>query len=60
MKFINRYNHSWPKAIRLLSSEFADLTPLVTHRFELAEADVAIKSVADRSKNVIKAHIVDE
>lgn len=60
LKFINRYNHSWPKAIRLLSSDFADLTPIVTHQFKLEEADEAIKSAADRSKGVIKAHIIDD
>lgn len=59
LKFINRYNHSWPSAIRLLSSGYLDLKPLVTHRYALEEAMDALTSAADRTSGSIKIHIED-
>ncbi|OBT54775.1 hypothetical protein VE04_03463 [Pseudogymnoascus sp. 24MN13] len=60
VKFINRYNHSWPYAIRLVQSGYIDLKPLVTHTFTLEEAVNALETAADRAKNSVKIHIVDE
>ncbi|TKX26573.1 L-arabinitol 4-dehydrogenase-1 [Elsinoe australis] len=60
LKFINRYHHSWPYAIRLLQSGYIDLQPLVTHRYKLEEAVEAMKTASDRTKASIKVHIVDE
>ena len=60
IKFINRYHHSWPYAIRLLQSGYIDLKPLVTHTFDLESAVEAMHTVADRTKEAIKIHIVDK
>ncbi|KAK4503734.1 hypothetical protein PRZ48_004649 [Zasmidium cellare] len=59
LKFINRYHHSWPMAIRLLQHKVIDLQPLVTHRFKLEEADKALEASADRNSGSIKIHIED-
>lgn len=59
LKFINRYHHSWPAAIRLLQHKVIDLQPLVTHRFKLEEADKALEASADRNSGSIKIHIED-
>lgn len=60
MKFINRYHHQWPYAIRLLQSGYIDLKPLVTHTFDLESAVQAMETASDRSKESIKVHILDE
>jgi len=59
LKFINRYHHSWPAAIRLLQHKVIDLQPLVTHRFTLEEAQKALEASADRNSGSIKIHIED-
>ena len=59
LKFINRYHHSWPYAIRLLQSGYIDLKPLVTHTFDLENAVEAMETASDRSRGSIKVHIVD-
>jgi L-iditol 2-dehydrogenase len=59
LKFINRYHHSWPVAIRLLQHGVLDLKPLVTHRFPLEKAVDALKASADRNSGSIKIHIED-
>jgi L-iditol 2-dehydrogenase len=60
IKFINRYHHSWPSAIRLISAGYLNLKPLVTHRFSLAEAVDALTASANRAVGAIKIHIEDE
>jgi len=60
MKFINRYHHQWPYAIRLLQSGYIDLKPLVTHTFDLESAVQAMETASDRSKESIKVHILDD
>jgi L-iditol 2-dehydrogenase len=60
LKFINRYHHSWPAAIRLLAHKVIDLQPLVTHRFPLEEAKEALEDAADRNSGSIKIHIEDK
>lgn len=59
LKFINRYHHSWPQAMRLLSHNVLDLKPLVTHRYPLEKADEALRASADRSTGSIKIHVED-
>ena len=59
LKFINRYHHSWPQAMRLLSHGVLDLKPLVTHRYPLEKADKALRASADRSTGSIKIHVED-
>ncbi|KAF2152101.1 GroES-like protein [Myriangium duriaei CBS 260.36] len=60
LKFINRYHHSWPYAIRLMQAGYVDLKPLVTHRFRLEQAVEAIETSADRSLGSVKVHVDDE
>ncbi|KAI9737072.1 MAG: hypothetical protein M1834_000662 [Cirrosporium novae-zelandiae] len=59
LKFINRYHHSWPYAIRFVQSGYINLKPLVTHTFRLEEAEAAMETAADRSKGSVKIHIID-
>ncbi|KAF4552940.1 L-arabinitol 4-dehydrogenase-like protein 1 [Elsinoe fawcettii] len=60
LKFINRYHHSWPYAIRLVQSGYINLKPLVTHQFKLEDAVEAIQTASDRTKSSIKVHILDD
>jgi L-iditol 2-dehydrogenase len=53
---VNRYAHTWPTAIELISSGRVDVAPLVTHRFtldETADALMLAKHVPDSVKAVI-------
>ena len=56
IKFINRYHHSWPFAIRLMQSGYINLRPLVTHEYSLEDA---VRALEDRNKGAIKIHILD-
>lgn len=61
LKFINRYNDTWPAGINALSSGgVLDLDALVTHTFPLEKAPEAMEFSADRSKGSIKIQIVDD
>ena len=60
IKFINRYHHTWPSAIRLLQSKYIDLRPLITHQMPLTEAVKALDMVADPSQFTVKVHITDD
>lgn len=59
LKFINRYHHSWPLAIKLLTSGYLNLRDLVTHHFTLENSVEALTMATDRTKNAIKIHIED-
>jgi L-iditol 2-dehydrogenase len=53
---VNRYAHTWPIAIELISSGRVDVDSLVTHRFALdqtADALMLAKSVPDSVKAII-------
>jgi len=53
---VNRYAHTWPTAIELISSGRVDVSSLVTHRFpldETADAIMLAKHVPDSVKAVI-------
>lgn len=53
---VNRYSHTWPTAIELVSSGRVDVASLVTHRFaldETADALMLAKHVPDSVKAVI-------
>lgn len=53
---VNRYAHTWPTAIELISSGRVDVAALVTHRFpldETADALMLAKTVPDSVKAII-------
>ena len=56
LSLVNRYNHTWPLAIELVSSGRIDVTPLVTHHFPLAETADAL-TLGSRVKDSVKAVI---
>jgi L-iditol 2-dehydrogenase len=61
LKFINRYNDTWPAGINALANgQVLNLDPLVTHTFPLERAREAMELCADRSKGSIKVQIVDD
>ncbi|KAK6386308.1 hypothetical protein LTS17_001883 [Exophiala oligosperma] len=61
LRFMNRYNDTWPAGINALSDKHVlDLDALVTHKFPLERATEAMKLCADRSQSSIKVMIVDD
>jgi L-iditol 2-dehydrogenase len=56
LSLVNRYNHTWPLAIELVSSGRIDVSELITHHFPLAESADAL-TLASRVKDSIKAVI---
>ncbi len=56
LSLVNRYNHTWPLAIELVSSGRIDVAPLVTHHFPLAESADALM-LSSRVSDSIKAVI---
>ncbi|KAL7273875.1 hypothetical protein RUND412_003236 [Rhizina undulata] len=60
LKFINRYHHQWPQAIRVLQSRYMDLKPLITHTFPLEKAVEALELVGNRGAGSIKVNILDD
>lgn len=68
LRFINRYNDSWPAAIRAVAGNLISnekLEQLITHRFPLPEAVQAMELVGGVTKKkegemMIKVQIVDD
>jgi L-iditol 2-dehydrogenase len=56
LSLVNRYNHTWPLAIELVSSGRIDVSELITHHFPLADSADAL-TLASRVKDSIKAVI---
>lgn len=56
LSLVNRYNHTWPLAIELVSSGRIDVAPLVTHHFPLAETAEAL-TLGSRVPDSVKAVI---
>jgi len=58
LKFQYRYCNQWPKAIKLVKSGLlGDINKLITHKFDLSEAEKAFAVVADRNAKSIKVMI---
>jgi L-iditol 2-dehydrogenase len=53
---VNRYNHTWPLAIQLVSSGRIDVKPLITHHFPLEESAEAL-TLSSRVGDSVKAVI---
>lgn len=63
ISLVNRYAHTWPTAIELVSSGRVDVASLVTHRFRLektADAIMLSKNVPDSVKAVIAPQELDD
>ncbi len=56
---VNRYAHTWPTAIELVSTGRVDVASLVTHRFALDQTDEAIM-LAKHVPNSVKAVIAPQ
>ncbi len=54
ISMVNRYAHTWPTAISLISSGRVDVRSIVTHRFPLAETERALL-LARRDPHSLKA-----
>jgi len=57
ISLVNRYAHTWPTAIELVSSGRVDVASIVTHRFPLSATEEALtlaKHVPDSMKAVIR------
>ncbi|GAM83076.1 hypothetical protein ANO11243_010620 [Dothideomycetidae sp. 11243] len=57
LQFQYRYANTWPRAIRLCQGGVVDLKPLVTHRFDIADAKEAFEAAADVKSGAIKVMI---
>jgi L-iditol 2-dehydrogenase len=53
---VNRYAHTWPKAIALIRTGRVDVASMVTHRFPLVESEAAI-TLTEREPDSMKAII---
>lgn len=60
LKFINRYVNTWQAGINALSGGILNLDKLVTHKYPLEQAILAMEVCGDISKGSIKVHVVDE
>jgi L-iditol 2-dehydrogenase len=56
LTLVNRYNHTWPLAIQLVSSGRIDVKPLITHHFPLEESADAL-TLSSRVGDSVKAVI---
>jgi L-iditol 2-dehydrogenase len=52
-----RYTNTYPLGIRLLSAGQVDLSPLLTHRFPLAETQRALETALHDKKNALKVMV---
>jgi L-iditol 2-dehydrogenase len=56
INLVNRYSHTWPLAIELVSSGRIDVTPLITHHFSLHQTEEAL-TLSSRVPDAVKAVI---
>ncbi|MGI8888459.1 MAG: NAD(P)-dependent alcohol dehydrogenase [Nocardioidaceae bacterium] len=56
ISLVNRYAHTWPLAIELVSSGRIDVTPLITHHFPLSQTEEAL-TLSSRVPDAVKAVI---
>lgn len=57
LSLVNRYAHTWPTAIALVSSGRVDVASIVTHRFPLTETEDAL-TLAARVPDSLKAVVL--
>lgn len=56
LSWVNRYNDTWPLAIRLVSTRRIDLRPLLTHHFPLDQSADAL-TLSHRVSDSVKAMV---
>jgi L-iditol 2-dehydrogenase len=56
ISLVNRYAHTWPIAIELVSSGRVDVNPLITHHFRLDQTEDAL-TLGSRVPDSVKAII---
>ncbi|OJU39884.1 MAG: hypothetical protein BGN97_13685 [Microbacterium sp. 69-10] len=54
ISLVNRYAHTWPTAIALITSGRVDVESIITHRFDLTDTESALTLAADEP-NSLKA-----
>ncbi|MFS2242466.1 NAD(P)-dependent alcohol dehydrogenase [Microbacterium sp. OR16] len=52
ISLVNRYAHTWPTAIALISSGRVDVASIVTHRFTLDETEAAIMNARNEPASI--------
>ncbi|KAL8924329.1 MAG: hypothetical protein Q9208_004110 [Pyrenodesmia sp. 3 TL-2023] len=60
LQFQFRYCNTWPRAIRLVQDGVIDMRQLVTHRFDLEDAEKAFETAGDVKSGAIKVQIQSE
>ena len=60
IRFQFRYRETYPKAIMLVSEGLIDLTPLVTHRYQLEDAKDAFAAASTPAARAVKVMFVDD
>ena len=59
LRFLFRYKHQYPRALRLVGARLIDVRPLVSHRFALADAVAAFTVAGDPTQGGVKVQILD-
>ncbi len=57
LKFVRRYRHAFPRAIRWVAEGKVQVKPFLTHRFPLEETRAAFDLAASRADGVVRAWI---
>lgn len=57
LKFQYRYVNTWPRAIRLVEGGLVNLRGLLTHRFDVEDAQKAFAVAGDRASGALKVMI---
>ncbi|WP_437911772.1 alcohol dehydrogenase catalytic domain-containing protein [Sorangium sp. So ce302] len=60
IKFSRRMGHVYPRAIRLVAEGAVDVESIVTHRFDLSEAEKGFRLQADCQDGALKSIIVPD
>ncbi len=59
VKFINRYNDSWPAVMNLIANKVIDVDSMITHTFPLEKADEALRTCGDLKVFSVKVQVED-
>ncbi|KAF2207769.1 hypothetical protein CERZMDRAFT_71284 [Cercospora zeae-maydis SCOH1-5] len=59
IRFQYQYRETYPKAIMLVSEGLIDLKPLVTHRYQLEQAEEAFATASTPAAKAVKVQLLD-